>query len=252
MPRPYTGDVGPLPSDPRLRAVLSALQRVFRTREPAIRYRVEELKAQHPGKSPDELAQILIARTRRRLATTAAASGVAAIAPGIGTIISLGTVASQSLYALEQEVELVLSIALLYGHELQGSDERLLEALLVVGMAGGAVKVREELLVAGGQKVTVAAFRRLPQAWMLRGGSHVLARLLGRVLSTRAAATVVRVAPLAVGMTAGAGFDWLAVTGLGRAAMRYYGPLGPLGQLSAPTEDVAPVAVDGENVETHG
>ena len=26
---------------------------------------------------------------------------------------------------------------------------------------------------------------------------------------------------------AGAGFDWLAVTGLGRAAMKYYGPGGP-------------------------
>ena len=36
-----------------------------------------------------------------------------------------------------------------------------------------------------------------------------------------------RVIPLAIGVAAGAGFDWVAVTGLGRAAMRYYGPGGP-------------------------
>src|SRR5207249_6592123 len=35
------------------------------------------------------------------------------------------------------------------------------------------------------------------------------------------------VVPLGVGIGLGAGFDWLAVTGLGRAAMRYYGPGGP-------------------------
>jgi hypothetical protein len=35
------------------------------------------------------------------------------------------------------------------------------------------------------------------------------------------------VAPLAIGMAVGAGFDWLAVSALGKASMRYYGPEGP-------------------------
>src|SRR5581483_3497276 len=86
-----------------------------------------------------------------------------------------------------------LSIAIIYGHELAGSEERVLEALVVVGLAGGAVKLREDVLVAGGERLAIAA----------------------------------RLVPLALGIAAGAGFDWLAVTGLGRAAMRYYGPGGP-------------------------
>lgn len=225
---------------PRLRAVLDALAGALRQREPAIRERVERLRREQPGLGPDELARHLVASTRRRLAATGAASGAVAIAPGLGTLIALGTVSSQAVFALEQETELVLAIAMVYGHELAGSDQRLLEALLVVGIAGGAVKLRENLLVAGGQRVTVAAFRRLPERYMAGAGGHIAARVLGRLVGTRAAGSVLRVAPLAVGVIVGAGFDWLAVSALGRAAMRYYGPGGPASQAVAalsPAED---------------
>jgi hypothetical protein len=237
---------------PQLRGVLRALGKVVSAREPAIRGRVEELAAGNPGLGPDRLARLLIKRTRRRVAASAAASGAAAIVPGLGTVLSLGTAAGQSLYALEQEVELVMGIAIIYGHELQGSDERLMEALMVVGLAGGAVKLRDAVLVAGGQRITVAAFRRLPEAFMARAGSHLLVRVLGRALSSRAAAAVARAAPLAVGMAAGAGFDWVAVTALGRAGLRYYDrlpaqaaapplpdPSGPGSVTPAGTEDTA-------------
>src|SRR5437879_6410470 len=118
-------------------------------REPAIRERVERLRAEHPELGADGLSRLLIRSTRRR--------GAATMAPGLGTLVSLGASAGQGLYALEQETELVLGIAMVYGRELSGSDERLLEALIVVGLAGGAVKLRDGLLVAGGQRVTVAA-----------------------------------------------------------------------------------------------
>lgn len=212
---------------PQVRAILNALAAALRSREPAIRERVFQVRTNNPGLTNDELARKLTADTRRRVAATAAASSLAALAPGLGTILALGTVASQSIYALEQETELVLAIAILYGHELETSDDRLLEALVVVGMAGGAVKLRENVLVAGGQRITVSAFRRLPASFLGRSGGHVLARVLGKLMTTRAATAAVRVAPLAVGMAAGAGFDWVTVTALGKAARRYYGPGGP-------------------------
>src|SRR5437764_10580717 len=134
-------DAGDLP--PQLRPLMAALAAVMRRREPAIRERVNRLRDENPGLGPDELAAKLIRSTRRRLATTAAASGAAAIVPGLGTVIAIGTSASQSLYALEQETELVLAIAMIHGRELADSDERMLEALVVVGLAGGAVKLRD-------------------------------------------------------------------------------------------------------------
>jgi len=212
--------VGNLP--PQLRPLFQALAAVMRGREPAIRQRVWRLRADHPDLDADQLARLLIRDTRRRVAATAAASGATAIVPGLGTIIALGTATSQSLYALEQETELVLAIAILYGRELAESDERLMEALVVVGLTGGAVKLRDSLLIAGGQRITIAAFRRLPEVWLGRAGNRVLTRVLGRFLTQRAVSVVARAAPLAIGVAAGAGFDWAAVTLLGRAAITYY------------------------------
>jgi len=104
----------------------------------------------------------------------------------------------------------------------------------VVGLVGGAVKLRDNVLVAGGQAVTIAAFRRLPSAWAGRAGSRVLARVLGRATAKRAVAAASRALPLAIGMAAGAGFDWVSVGLLGRAAMRYYGRAGAELAIEAP------------------
>jgi len=211
----------------QLRELLGALAGAIRTREPAIRSKVESLRLSHPYYDNDALARKLIHDTRIRVAATGAAGGAAAIAPGLGTLLALGAATSQALYALEQETELVLAIAMIYGHELSESDERVLEALVVVGIAGGSVKLRENVLVAGGERVTVAAFRAFPKEWLGRAGGHVLGRILARVAGSRVLSTIGRVAPLAIGMVVGAGFDWVAVGALGRAAVAYYGPGGP-------------------------
>ena len=211
----------------QVQAVVRRLAQMVGAREPAIAAGIQVLRARHPHLTNDQLALELIRSTRRRVAATGALSGAASIAPGIGTVLAIGTITSQAFYALEQEVELVLAIAMVYGHELSGSDDRVLEALVVVGIAGGAVKLREDVLVAGGERIAVAAFRAMPGLIVGHAGGRLLSRILAKAATTGAAKLAARVIPLAVGVAAGAGFDWLAVTGLGRAAMRYYGPGGP-------------------------
>ncbi len=212
---------------PQLQVVLRSLAHAVQSREPIIERKVELLRALHPHFTNDQLALELIRSTRRRVAATGALSGAAAIAPGLGTVLAIGTVTSQALYALEQEIELVLSVALIYSHELATSDERVLEALVVVGITSGAVKLREDVLVTGGERLAVAAFRRVPATLLAHGGGRIVGRILARVAGSGAARATARLVPLGVGIAAGAGFDWLAVTVLGRAAMRYYGPGGP-------------------------
>ncbi|HSS60789.1 MAG TPA: hypothetical protein VLK30_04975, partial [Candidatus Limnocylindrales bacterium] len=209
------------------RAVVRGLHAAVRGREPGIRARVEHLRAVHPAHTSDQLARALIRSTRRRVAATGALSGAAAIAPGVGTALALGTITSQTLYALEQEIELVLGIAMIYGHELSGSDDRVLEALVVIGITSGTVKLREDVIVAGGERLAIATFRRLPALILRHSGGRIITRILSRFATTGAAKVAARVVPLGVGVGLGAGFDWVAVSGLGRAAMRYYGPGGP-------------------------
>src|SRR5437588_3615677 len=129
---------------PPVQNALRRLAQVVSARQPAIEGHIQQLRARNPHLTNDQLALALIRSTRRRVAATGALSGATAIAPGLGTVLALGTITSQTLYALEQEIELVLSIAMIYGHELGGSDERLLEALVVVGITSGAVKLRED------------------------------------------------------------------------------------------------------------
>ena len=212
---------------PQLRLVLRSLDSAVKSREPAIRGKVERLRASHPTHTSDQLARELIRSTRRRVAATGALSGAASIAPGLGTVLAIGTITSQTLYALEQEIELVLGIAMIYGHELSGSDDRVLEALVVVGITSGAVKLREDVIVAGGERLAIAAFRQLPGLLLRHGGGRLAGRILARVATTGASKIAARVIPLGVGIGVGAGFDWVAVTGLGKVAMRYYGPGGP-------------------------
>src|ERR1700730_1362638 len=159
---------------PQLRQLLDEMAGPTRTREPAIRARVEALRLSHPTFTQEELARKLIRDTRFRIAATGAASGAAAIAPGLGTLLALGAATSQALYALEQETELVIGIASISGHELSDADERVREALVVVGIAGGSVKLRENVLVVGGERITVAAFRAVPKEWLGGGGGPLL------------------------------------------------------------------------------
>jgi hypothetical protein len=212
---------------PQIRFLLRSLDQAVRTREPAIRSRVEKLRAANPLLTNDQLAHSLIRSTRKRVAATGAISGAASIAPGLGTLLAVGTVTSQTLFALEQEVELVLGIAMIYGHELRGSQGRVLEALVVVGLTSGALKLREDLVVAGGERLAIAAFRRVPELLLVHGGGRFITRILSRFATSGVAKVAARVIPLGVGVGIGAGFDWIAVTGLGRAAIKYYGPGGP-------------------------
>jgi len=218
-------DLDQLP--PHVRALLRTLERAIHSREPAIQASVDNLRTKHPSYTNHQLALALIRSTRRRVAATGALSGAASVVPALGTALAIGTITSQTLYALEQEVELVLGIAMIFGHELTGADNRVLEALVVVGATSGALKLREDVIVAGGERVAIAAFRRMPALLIAHGGGRVVTRILSRVAASGAAKAAARVIPLGVGIGVGAGFDWLAVTGLGRAAMRYYGPGGP-------------------------
>src|SRR5205807_2159091 len=132
--------------------------------------------------------------------------GASFTAPWMCSTIALWTITSLTLYAREHETELVLGIAMIFVHELGCSDDRVLEALVVVGISSGAVKLREDVLIVGGERLALAAFRRLPEVLLRHAGGRLLTRILTRFATTGAAKVAARVVPLGVGIGVGAGF----------------------------------------------
>lgn len=222
-------DSYPVPS--QLHWVLSAAQKAIMKRQPAVEETVRKLQLEFPEATPEELARTLIRRQRRRLAVTAAASGAASAFPGMGTLAVLGVGTVQSMYAMEQELELVLAVGLIFGHLPVEGEDRTLEALLVIGIAGGAVKIRDDFLIAGSQQLALHLVTTYPRLLLTRVGSAALTRILTGTVGTQIGSTLARALPVAVGIGVGAGFDWITVTALGNAALRYYGPRGPAERL---------------------
>jgi hypothetical protein len=211
--------------------VLSAAQKAIKNRQPAIEDTVRKLRLEFPDAMPEELAQTLIRRQRRRLATTAAMSGAASAIPGLGSLAVLGVGTVQTMYAMEQELELVLAVGLLFGHVPVDDADRTLEALLVIGVAGGAVKIRDDVLIAGTQQLALHVVNTYPKLLLTRLGGPILTRVLASAIGAQVGAVVSRAVPAAIGIGVGAAFDWITVTALGNAALRYYGPHGPAARM---------------------
>lgn len=218
-------DSYPLPA--QLHWVLSAAQKAIKKRQPAVEETVRKLRLEFPDATPEQLARTLINRQRRRLALTSAASGAAAVVPGMGTLGVLGVGTVQSMWAMEQELELVLAVGLLFGHLPVEGEDRTLEALLVIGIAGGAVKIRDDLLIAGSQQLALHLVTTYPRLLLTRVGGPALIRILTGTVGAQVGSALARALPAAVGIGVGAGFDWITVTALGNAALRYYGPRAP-------------------------
>lgn len=100
--------------------------------------RVDELRAQYPEASPEELAQRLIREKCQRTGTVGAVTSGAGLIPGLGTAaaVTLG-VAADIGATFKLQAELVLEIAALYNYPLS-EDEKQKVVLLITGLSAGA------------------------------------------------------------------------------------------------------------------
>src|SRR5260370_8682372 len=101
---------------PQLRAVLHALDHAVKAREPAIRAKVDGLRAKHPNHDNHQLARELIRSTRRRVAAPGPLSGAAPIPPRLRTAPALGPITRPTPYALPHDTPPAPPTALLSRH----------------------------------------------------------------------------------------------------------------------------------------
>lgn len=179
----------------------SMLEEVFRSLfeeidTDKIRHDVELLREAAPAFHPSEHARTLIRRTALRCAAAGAVTGLPS------GFIALGTLGADLAYLIYQQFRLILGIATIYGHE-PSHRERFHEALSCLAYTSGV----------GIGKHGIAT---VLDAATIEGG--VVAERVGARFARERLSKFIPV----VGAFSGGALNYVAVRGVGRAAIRYY------------------------------
>jgi hypothetical protein len=200
-----------------------AISTVVERRGPAIVRAAERLRAEHPGRSPAELARLAIARSARRAAGTGAVSALPATLPGAGTVVELGAALGDASLLTVAQTELVVLLAHLYGRPVGDVAARRMDVLMAMGVEAGVVDLRRngtirvmgtthrdgELTGEAGAKLTKRISRRLA------------AQVAGKLARRRAYVILGRELPV-VGVGLAAGYNLWSTRKLGHAARSYF------------------------------
>jgi len=132
------------------------------------------LRARFPGKSDDQIAQLLVERAARAAATVGGTTGAWAALPALPAFPA--EVAAETLAIVGIEVKLVAELHEIYGMPAQGSATQRGRAYLGSWAARrGVYQVDEGLLVIAGSPLARQLARRL--AWRVRRATFSLAPL---------------------------------------------------------------------------
>lgn len=167
------------------------------TDEQAAAARVAQLKVVYPGATPEEWAERLIIHKCRDTAVVGATTSGLSVIPGLGTVASLTLgIAADFGITFKMQAELVLEMAILYGHHLTAEEKRRV-VLTVTGLSAGATAVAH------------------------RAGNNISKRVTARVASKY----VTKAVPF-VGMAASASTNAAMTYLIGKRAQAYFS-LGP-------------------------
>ena len=132
------------------------------------------LRARFPGKSDDEIAQLLVERAARAAATVGGTTGAWAALPALPAFPA--EVAAETLAVVGIEVKLVAELHEIYGMPAQGGATQRARAYLGSWAARrGVYQVDEGLLLIAGSPLARQLARRL--AWRVRRSAFSLAPL---------------------------------------------------------------------------
>lgn len=187
---------------------------VARKRGPAIREQVAAAREKYPKVSNEELA-------RRFILNRSFYSGVAGGVTSLGGLITLPVSVPAGLASsLTFQAEIVLTVAHIYGHDLD-SEDRYLDFLLLY-LGNSVHQVLKQLGIAAGKRLTWKVVNRLFTRQVMRQIWKVVGRDVLTKAGTKSTFSLARAVPLVSGPI-GFAFDYAAARTVGKAAVRYYG-----------------------------
>ncbi len=94
-----------------------------------------------------------------RSAARGAVSGIPAVIPAAGTVIELSAAVADSLAMTVTEARMVLALAHLRGLDVQETELRRLDIMIVLGMAAGAAEIDGDIIRIGSEELSIDVLR---------------------------------------------------------------------------------------------
>ena len=186
----------------------------------AARSTVQQVRADHPGESADDLANRLIRLCARDLAVGGAMSGGAAASPVAGVTVAAASLGAEASYGVGRLGEMVMAIGIVHGFEHATAKERAAWVAAVLGVSEGAAMGLTGVAARAGATGGARLLRRLPTGASAGGSST--RRFAARVSGKGGPWSLAALIPYGIGAGVGAAGNAALAYSVGRASKRYF------------------------------
>lgn len=172
-----------------------------------------------------------------RSAARGAVSGIPAVIPAAGTVVELAAAVADSLAMTVTEARMVLALAHLRGLDVQETELRRLDIMIVLGMAAGAAEIDGDVIRIGKEELSIDVLRSgtMPPETAVALGSAIGADVVRKVARRRTSGILIRLLPGGISIVAAAWSDWRLTQSVGRQAVEYFDLVAPMQQLAVST-----------------
>jgi ribosomal protein L11 len=208
----------------------SGFDRLLSVHRPVVLAHLRSLRKRDPHASPDELIRALEKRYVRAVTAGGAATGAAAVVPGVGTIASIGISGVETIGFLEASALFAQSVAEVHGVATTDPERsKTLVMALMLGPAGASIVRQFAGEVSGSGKPRSAYWgelvsKRLPST-VLKGVTDRIRKSFVRRFAARQGANVVfRAVPFGIGAVVGGAGNRIAGQRVVKATREAFGP----------------------------
>ena len=172
-----------------------------------------------------------------RSAARGAVSGIPAVIPAAGTVIELAAAVADSLAMTVTEARMVLALAHLRGLDVQETELRRLDIMIVLGMAAGAAEIDGDVIRIGSEELSIDVLRSgtMTPETAVALGSAIGADVVRKVARRRTSGILIRLLPGGISIVAAAWSDWRLTQSVGKQAVEYFDLVAPMQQLAVST-----------------
>ena len=192
-----------------------------------------------PGKSVDAKVKNLSRTFARELGSVGAATGAAATVPSIGTAAALSMGVAEFGWFTARASELILTVAVLHGHDRASVEERRAWILSVLIFGSGAAEGFTRIAGEAGRAAPRRGGVRAPIA-MIRGMNSSMGRMLiSRYGRKRGAVALGTALPFGIGAFVGGTANYAGMKAIGKHASSFFAEL-PVDRDGVPSSIIGP------------